>query len=85
MTISDTTNTFEYLKGRLKTNDNVTVAQFPREVEISLDLAVLQKERAVTGAANFGHAPRDINNQAVIAGGNNPFSTNLLVPIKSFE
>jgi hypothetical protein len=60
-------------------------AQFPREVEISLDLAVLQKERAVTGAANFGHAPRDINNQAVIAGGNNPFSTNLLVPIKSFE
>jgi len=60
-------------------------AQFPREVEVSLDLAVLQKERAVTGSANFGHAPRDINNQAVIAGGNNPFSTNLLVPIKSLE
>lgn len=58
-------------------------AQFPREVEVSLDLAVLQKERAVTGAANFGHAPRDINNMAVIAGGENLFSTSLLVPIST--
>jgi hypothetical protein len=61
------------------------VAQFPREVELSVDLTPLFKERPITGMANFGHAPRDNNNISVIDGANNPFSTNLLVPIKSFE
>jgi len=53
-TISDTTNTFEYLKGRLKTNDNVTVAQFPREVEINIDANILEKEKPKVGRNNFG-------------------------------
>lgn len=60
-------------------------AQFPREVEISVDLTPLFKERPVTGMTNFGHAPRDNKNISVIAGNNNAFSTNLSVPIESFE
>ena len=61
------------------------VAQFPREVEISVDLTPLFKERPVTGMANFGHAPRDVGNIVMIEGNNNPFSANLSVPMNSFE
>lgn len=61
------------------------VAQFPREVEISVDLTPIFKERPVTGMANFGHAPRDVNNSVRIEGVNNAFSANLSVPIHSFE
>ena len=55
-------------------------AQFPREVEISLDLSLLQKERAITGAANFGHSVRNSTNESRIAGYDNYFSTLLMVP-----
>jgi len=55
-------------------------AQFPREVEISLDLSVIFKERAIVGSALFGHSVRDLNNEAQIAGNDNYFSTQLMVP-----
>jgi len=55
------------------------VAQFPREVEISVDLTPLFKERPVTGMANFGHAPRDLKNIELVGGFNNEFSEALTV------
>jgi hypothetical protein len=55
------------------------VAQFPREVEISVDLTPLFKERPVTGMANFGHAPRDLKNIGLVGGFNNEFSEALTV------
>lgn len=55
-------------------------AQFPREVEISLDLSVLQKERAIVGSAAFGHSVRDLINVNQIAGSENQFSKQLMVP-----
>ena len=55
-------------------------AQFPREVDIGLDLTILQKERAITGAANFGHSVRNLTNESQIAGNDNYFSTQLMVP-----
>lgn len=55
-------------------------AQFPREVEISLDLSVLQKERAIVGSAAFGHSVRDLINVNQIAGNENQFSKQLMVP-----
>ncbi len=53
-TVSESDDKFEYLNGRLKTKDNVTVAQFPREVEISIDANILEKEKPKTGCNNFG-------------------------------
>lgn len=61
------------------TGSNGKYAQFPREVEISLDLSVLQKERALVGSALFGHSVRDLTNVTQIAGNQNPFSTQLMV------
>lgn len=55
-------------------------AQFPREVEISMDMTPLFKERPVTGMANFGHAPRDLTNGDFIGGDGNSFSRGLAVP-----
>ena len=33
--------------------------QVPREVELGFTVTLLEKERALVGGANFGHAPRD--------------------------
>lgn len=37
---------------------NVVYGQLPRQVDISLGMALLEKERAIVGGANFGSAPR---------------------------
>jgi hypothetical protein len=55
------------------------IAQFPREVDVSLDLTPIFKERPITGMANFGHAPRDLNNYGLVGGFNNEFSEALTV------
>jgi hypothetical protein len=39
-------------------SSKVKYGQLPRTVDISLGLILLEKERAVVGGANFGHAPR---------------------------
>jgi len=61
------------------------VAQFPREVELSVDLTPLFKERPVTGMANFGHAPRDTTNSDFISGTNNGFSQGLTVSVRNVK
>ena len=53
-TISDSTATFEYLNGRLKTKEPATLAQFPREVELNIDANILEKEKPKVGINNFG-------------------------------
>jgi hypothetical protein len=51
---------WSYLANYLKTrnNTNVFYGQLPREVELSLGVVLLEKERAIVGGASFGHAPR---------------------------
>jgi len=36
----------------------IIYAQLPRTVDVALTLVLLEKERAIVGGANFGHAPR---------------------------
>lgn len=59
------------------------VAQFPREVDVSLDMSPLFKERPITGMANFGHAPRDLKNLGFVGGFNNNFSQDLAINLQS--
>jgi hypothetical protein len=40
------------------TSVNTLYGQFPRSVDISLTMNLLEKEQPVVGGANFGHAPR---------------------------
>ena len=51
---------WEYLANYMKA-PNMLYGQLPREVDITLTMILLEKERAVAGGANFGHAPRDRN------------------------
>jgi hypothetical protein len=48
---------WSYLSGMIKA-PRILSGQFPREVEIGFTLYLLEKERAIVGGANFGHAPR---------------------------
>ena len=73
-TVSESKGTFEYLNGRLKSNDNVTLAQFPREAEISIDANILEKEKPQVGLNNFGDF---YNFDGGLVGGENKFSREL--------
>ena len=73
-TISESDDKFEYLNGRLKSNDNVTLAQFPREAEISIDANILEKEKPQVGLNNFGDF---YNFDGGLVGGENKFSREL--------
>jgi hypothetical protein len=42
----------------LISSPNVKFGQVPRDVELGFTMILLEKERAVVGGANFGHAPR---------------------------
>jgi hypothetical protein len=67
----DNTTEWQYLADYIKsTGVNKEFGQFPREAKINVSCVLLEKERAIMGAANFGHAPhtdayfeRDINTQ----------------------
>jgi hypothetical protein len=48
---------WNYLAKYIKAK-NVLFGQLPRTIDIGLSLYLLEKERAVVGGANFGHAPR---------------------------
>ncbi len=60
---------YVYLNGRLKSNDNVTLAQFPREAEISIDANILEKEKPKVGRNNFGDASDYFSSDLIV---NNP-------------
>ena len=53
-TVSDSSLKYEYLNGRLKSNEDVTLAQFPREADINIDANILEKEKPKVGKSNFG-------------------------------
>ena len=48
---------WNYLAGWIK-SPNTKYGQVPREVDLAFTVTLLEKERAVVGGANFGHAPR---------------------------
>jgi hypothetical protein len=50
---------WKYLADYMSAPSNVLFGQLPRTIDITLGLILLEKERAVVGGANFGHAPRD--------------------------
>ncbi len=52
-TVSDGNFPFTYLNGRLNLNGDVTLAQFPREVDITIDVNILEKEKPKVGLNNF--------------------------------
>lgn len=56
-------NQWEYLASYIKA-PGVLYGQLPKQVEISLGLVLLEKERAIVGGANFGHAPRMDDDQS---------------------
>ena len=60
---------YVYLNGRLKSNDNVTLAQFPREAEISIDANILEKEKPKVGRNNFGDTSDYFSSDLIV---NNP-------------
>lgn len=68
-TINDSSLNYEYLNGRLKSNDTVTIAQFPREAEISIDANILEKEKPKVGRNNFSDVTAgDFGKQLSIVG-----------------
>lgn len=75
---------WEYLASYLKA-PQVLYGQLPRAVEINVAAVLLEKERAIVGGANFGHAPRTEdfnywNTTAVPDGGEpNQFNKSLVV------
>jgi len=52
---------WEYLHNSIRTLNNYSgkYAQLPKEIDISVTCNLLEKERAVVGGVDFGHAPRD--------------------------
>jgi hypothetical protein len=51
------TGNWGYMANLIK-SPNAMFGQVPREVELGFTMVLLEKERAVVGGANFGHAPR---------------------------
>ena len=49
---------WDYMAGTI-TAPNALYGQVPRDIELGFTVTLLEKERAVVGGANFGHAPRD--------------------------
>ncbi len=50
-------NTWNYMANKIQSSGHL-FGQVPREVELGVTVYLLEKERAVVGGANFGHAPR---------------------------
>jgi hypothetical protein len=49
--------TWNYMANTIQAK-GATFGQVPREIELGITVHLLEKERAVVGGANFGHAPR---------------------------
>lgn len=69
----NTNGDWNYMAGTMRAA-GVQFGQVPRDVELGVTLILLEKERAVVGGANFGHAPRteefkEWNDEAVPNGG----------------
>src|ERR1035441_6438340 len=79
---------WSYMAG-LITSPKVKFGQVPREVELGFTAVLLEKERAVVGGANFGHAPRNEEfsgwNEDTVPNGSAPndWSKNLVADIPS--
>lgn len=56
--IDNGSSEWSYLSKMIKAT-GVLTGQLPREVELGFSFYLLEKERAIVGGANFGHAPRN--------------------------
>jgi hypothetical protein len=81
--------TWDYMAKTIQ-SAGATFGQVPREVELGITVYLLEKERAVVGGANFGHAPRtedfsgwnyDTATTDIITG----WSSNLVVSIPNLK
>lgn len=54
----------DYIKSDKIKSDGLEYGQFPREAKLTITCYLLEKERAIMGAANFGHAPHTNDYQA---------------------
>lgn len=74
--------------GKLISASGAKYGQIPRDVELAFTVTLLEKERAVVGGANFGHAPRDedfkpYNTDTPNGKNPNEWNSNLLVNVIS--
>lgn len=78
---------WNYLANMMHLSGDLRFGQFPREVDLAFSIVLLEKERAVVGGVNFGHAPRNEdfngwNTNAVPTGGEpNKLNKALLVDV----
>ena len=78
---------WQHLVDYIKAPANILFGQLPRTIDIALGLILLEKERAIVGGANFGHAPRGEEwerwNTTTVPDGGNPtdFHQSLVVDI----
>jgi len=74
--LNNPTEDWNYLKKIISSNIiGKNYAQLPREAEIAITCDVLEKERAIVGNSNFGHAPHtdDYTEGVFISSNNTPF------------
>lgn len=68
---------WSYLAKMIRSS-NVKFGQMPREIDLTFSIILLEKERAVVGGSNFGHAPRNEDwsdwNYNAITNGNASFN-----------
>lgn len=84
---------WEYLHDSIRTVADYQgkFGQLPKEVDVSIACNLLEKERAVVGGVDFGHAPRDENGQLIDGVYGKPympeptrFSKRMLVDVKKY-
>jgi len=80
---------WSYMASKIKA-PGATFGQVPREVELGITAILLEKERAVVGGANFGHAPRteefvEWNYDTVPFNGITGWSKNLVVNVPNLS
>ena len=64
---------WEYLNKTIRSGPSTGFAQLPKEIEISVACNLLEKERAVIGGVDFGHAPRGDDGQFLEADQAKPY------------
>lgn len=77
---------WDYMAGFI-TSPDTKYGQVPRDIEMAFTVTLLEKERAIVGGANFGHAPRDedfkpFNTDTPNGGQPNRWNQNYLVKVK---
>ena len=64
---------WEYFNSAINYQQGIRTAQLPKEAEISVTCNLLEKERAIIGGVDFGHAPRGDDGEFLPEESDKPF------------